>query len=67
MAIRCAYFALLSGSSIWRFQVLASHHAHMGARSQDLRAAEEDWTSSTSALRLGYHVANVCGTRSGSA
>ncbi len=31
VALRCAYFALLSGSSIWHFQILVSHPARMGA------------------------------------
>jgi hypothetical protein len=35
----------------------------MQARRGPRTAAEQDWTPSTSALRLGYHMANVCGTR----
>ncbi len=59
VAMRCAYFALLSGSSIG-FSI-SSHHSRMGAWRPRLRAAEEDWASSTSALPLPrYNVANVC-------
>lgn len=37
VAMRCAYFTLLSGSSIWRCRILASHHARMGTRCPRLK------------------------------
>jgi hypothetical protein len=63
VALRCAYFALPDGTSIWHFQIFASHHARMGARSPRSKGRRGGLDIVPSALPLGYHLASVCGAR----